>query len=52
MVGGCVFWSGCSGCSGCSGHLNPQLLDVVWCSAVVVAVAVAVVVVVVVVVVV
>ena len=30
----CAFWSGCNGCSG---HL-PQLLDVVWCSAVVVAV--------------
>ena len=25
----CVFWSGCNGCSA------PQLLDVVWCSAVV-----------------
>ena len=34
----CVFWSGCNGCSG---HLTvPQLLDVVWCSAVAIVVAV------------
>ena len=31
----CVFWSGCNGCSG-----HPQLLDVVWCNAVVVVVVV------------
>ena len=32
----CVFLSGCNGCSG---HLtHTQLLDVVWCSAVVVVV--------------
>ena len=33
-VVGVVFFL--SGCNGCSGHLTPQLLDVVWCSAVVV----------------
>ena len=32
----CVFWNGCNGCSG----TLPQMLDVVWCSAVVVVVAV------------
>ena len=34
MVGVVFFWNGCNGCSG-HGH---QLLDVVWCSAVVVVV--------------
>ena len=33
----CVFWSGCNGCNG---HLTHKLLDVVWCSAVVVVVEV------------
>ena len=36
----CAFWSGCNGCSG---HLTHKLLDVVWCSAVVVVVVVVVV---------
>jgi len=35
----CVFWSGCNGCGG-----HPQQLDVVWCSAAVVAVVIVVVV--------
>ena len=45
--GGCsyVFWNGYNGCSGhLVGHLpHPQLLDVAWCSAVVVVVVVVVV---------
>ena len=36
-VGVVFFWSGCN-C--CSGHFHPQLLDVAWCSAVVVVVVV------------
>ena len=36
----CVFWSGCNGCNGHLTRPHPQLLDVVWCSAVAVVVVV------------
>ena len=36
----CDFWNGCNGCSGHPAVTPPQLLDVVWCRAVVIVVVV------------